>query len=46
MMNVNFNDTTDINIADNVINAKCEELNNVIHNSVEKVMFLIDHLII
>ncbi len=39
VMNVNFNDITDKNIADNVVNAKCEELNNVIHNAVEKAMF-------
>ncbi len=39
VMNVNFNDITDKNIADNVINAKCEELNNIIHNAVEKAMF-------
>ncbi len=39
VMNVTFNDITDKNIADNIINTKCEELNNVIHNAVEKAMF-------
>ncbi len=39
VMNVNFNDITDKHIADNVINTKCEELNNVIHNAVENAMF-------